>query len=65
MEKKLKAKRAYGYAVMATNSSPYSIGGQFAIFRLRRDAEAWRDETFGEDYPRKEIRNVLIMVSIL
>lgn len=60
--KEIKIPTHYGYAIMATKTQPYHVGGQFNVFRLKRDAEAYADEQWPDQ--KKEIRNCVIRISI-
>lgn len=57
----MKTPELFGYAVMATNTTAYYHDGQYAFFRLKRDAIAWRDR----EHAGAEIRNAVLKVSVL
>ncbi len=62
----MKTPEVYGYAVMAHEKSPFTHDGQYSIFRLKRDAVAWRDRHYPSDAREVpiEIKNVLVKVSL-
>ena len=63
-----KCPEAFGYAVMSTDSMPFHHQGQYAFFRLKRDAIAWRDKHYPNDerdeYNQVDVRNAVLKISI-
>lgn len=63
----MKIPSLYGYAVMATRTTVFYHGGQYAFFRLKRDAIAWRDKNYPTEkfeVSEVEIRNAVLRVSV-
>ena len=58
----------FGYAVMSTQTSPFYHDGQYAIFRLKRDAIEWRNKHYPpeerDEFNQVEVRNVVVKISI-
>lgn len=70
MKNKIKRKipEAYGYVVMSTDTKPFHHLGQYAFFRLKSDAIAWRDKNYPNDQRDErnqiEVRNAVLKISI-
>jgi hypothetical protein len=63
-----KTPEVFGYAVMAAPKSLFHHNGQYAFFRLKRDAIAWRDKNYPNDERDEdnqiEIRNAILKISL-
>lgn len=66
---KKKIPEVYGYAVMAHKSSPFHHMGQYAFFRLQRDAIEWRNKHYPpeerDEFNQIEVRNAVLRISII
>lgn len=65
---KKKVPELYGYAVMATDKTVFHHQGQYAFFRLKRDAIAWRDKHYPnserDEFNQIQVRNAVLRISI-